>query len=155
MKLKKNVYFALFFFVWTVDLIYRTQITTCRCKVAIVGSKFQEVYQAMEIESQDYQLELQNCSSVFDDAHAEQPLESHESLAELVKDIDLTNVHPMMQRQVQQLIPLVDNASQLQKRLSSLHAQEDKMHEALQEEFETFIEKMKQRSIENSNQDGN
>ena len=109
----------------------------------------------METESQDYQLDLQDCSSVFDDTDAEQPLESHESLAELVKDIDLTNVHPMMQRQVQQLIPLVDNASQLQKRLSSLHAQEDKMHEALQGEFETFIEKMKQRSIENSNQDGN
>ena len=100
----------------------------------------------METESQDHQLDLQDCSCVFDDADPDQPLEPHESLAELVKEVDLTNVHPMMQRQVHQLIPLVDNASQLQKRLSTLHRQEEKMHEVLQDEFEEFIEKMKQRS---------
>lgn len=112
--------------------------------VAIVGSKFQEVYQAMETETQDQQLELSEYSQGPTDY--EDPVE--DNLASLVKNFDMANVHPMLQRQVTSLISLVDNASNLQRRLAHYHQREEDMHEELQTEFEAFITKIKQAKLE-------
>ena len=100
----------------------------------------------METESQDHQLDLQDCSCVFDESLIEMKQDSHESIADLINEVDLTNVHPMMQRQVHGLIPLIDNASFLQKRLAALHHQEECMHESLQKDFEEFISTVKKKT---------